>query len=787
MKKKLAFLILILVFILAVLSGCSENAELRSTFDIPEAGNIQQALDNMSDAVVARDLEKYAIYISELCPRRTEELNTMKAFISSNKLKTYSQSIKKAKRLKDGVVCTVETFYEGVSKEKNVSSRYSKDIYFIFESGTWKIADYNYYPYMNPTVVVGSDSTLYDAASSLSQTLAGELKTDSEHLQTYGNIILVGTPYDNASILDLEERGLTYVKVTDEYPGSNAGIVQVLINADNYRHAVIIQGSNISVAEDTLKYMTQYLSENPYMNPGVYFVENDRLKKASPLELTTLTTLDMSKTEQRIKEVQKHVETNLELIQEEIQLEKEQLAREIKYVSSPFKEDYHEVFERYGFNEEQAFRNSMILINSDYTDAKLCTSIFELPYGNKPGTVYAYTNYIYKKAAAHPDETQIKTEALLKGTDIHVFTADEMNGLKGYEDKIISNEYEASCYGTAMLRLEGFSENEAFNALSGNHASVFCNIGSGYAVGFGSPVPYTSEIKYRTGEISSIQNEGGFIDFKGLNSNLGESLILQIAANLAGPYDLSKKLSEEKLSRTSFKESESEQSSYLPYSAADIYSLLRTTFITDDTTCIYSTLGEAREKLRLAMGELLSVKNMRFLVSNASRYPGSQFDYALYAAGLINVEYPSAYAEAAERSRLINKLYGGISNVLSNDDEKIQKIIDILSEITDVEKKPEEFFFPDFTIANKTGSHADKALLAFGLYSSLLGDTKDTYIAIGENNSYLAFKAGGQWEYIDCKYNTLKDFITEDIYLAFNKGVVYNENLGIGDKPEFLR
>jgi hypothetical protein len=161
----------------------------------------------------------------------------------------------------------------------------------------------------------------------------------------------------------------------------------------------------------------------------------------------------------------------------------------------------------------------------------------------------------------------------------------------------------------------------------------------------------------------------------------------------------------------------------------------------------------------------------------------------LYASGLINVEHPNAYAIASEKAKLVNKQSGRISNVLSDDASKIQKLLDMLGSISEIDSKDkaDRLIFPDITLANKSGSHRDKALLAFGLYNSLFGNTQDVYIAIGGSNSYLVFADNGEWKYIDCKSNILKSFISDDIYLVFNKDFVYNRELEIGEKPEFLR
>lgn len=780
LMRKSCFLLIILIFIVSViLTGCSNEQGINKVFNIPEAEKIQKMLDDMSAAIMKNNADRIGSSLSEGCPRRQVELDGLKKLISSTKLKSYSQAVVGAKRLKDGVVCTVNISYEGTSDNKNINNQSIRNMYFIFENGTWVIGDYNYYPYMNPTVVVGSESMLYDSAYNMSEVLASKLRTDTEHLQAYGDIILVGTPYDNASILDLEEKGLTSVKVSDDYPGNDLGIVQVISNVENYRYVVIIQGSGIKSAENSIRFMTQYMKDNPYLNPGVYFIQKDILRKADPLEMTTLVTLDMDKASQRLKEVQKHMEANIAVMEEELQSEEEQLLREQSYIDNNYKEDYPKAFSRYEFYPEKSLYDSMVLINANYTDSRLCASAFQLPYGDNSGTAYAYADYSNRNISLSVDKSGDDNGLILGGSAAHTLSAHEINGS--------GNELEISSLGTSILRLAGFSAAEVYNTVAAKGNAIFFNIDAGYAISPGSPVVHTPELQLPIGKLQSIYNDGAFLNYVSNDSNLDAEEASVIYNREKELFGLSDKPPKEAPAKVPFRKSELDEKLYIPYSSEDIYSLLRNTFIIDDAPGSFSTLDEAREKLRSAMGRLLAMKSTRYIINTASRYPASQFDYARYAAGLINVEHPNAYAEAAESSRMVKALGSRIANLLSDTSAKTQKIIDVLGDIKDEDRNSDMFFFPDYCIVNKTGSHWDKALLAFGLYSNLAGSTEDTYIALGESSSYLVFKEEGQWKYLDCKYDTVKDFIDDDIYAVFNKDFVYNKKLNIGDAPDFIR
>lgn len=779
MIMKRMFSIILILAILVSMTACSDKQNQDRSFSIPEAEKLQKALDDISQAVMAKNEEVINNIISEDCPNRKLELETLKELMDSVSLKSCSQSIVAAKRLKDGVICTVSITIEGTSADKDFNRQEMRNVYFTFKNATWKVADYNYHPYMNPTVVVGNESPIYDAAYSMSEELSSALRADTEHLQSYGDIILTGTPYDNASILDLEDKGLTLTKVTEDYPGGSLGIVQVLSNVEDYRHVIIIQGSNEDSAEAAVRYMTRYLKDNPYINPGVYFIEENRFREAAPLELTSLITLDMDKSSERLREVQKQIEANIPVIEEELAAEKEQLDREQRYVDNKYQKDYSLSFSRYEFYPEDSPYESMVLINSNFTDSKLCTSAFKLPYGNSLGTAYTYADFIRRSLKLSGEGYDNNNGPLLGDTAGHTLSAGEL--------RTSGNDLEITCLGTALLRLSGFSEAEVYNATTSKGTSIFLDVGPGYSTAPGSLVVRDSSLEVPDGKLMYIYNDGAFLDYDSGTTNLDSGYAASVSEKARGLYRLSANAKGKAPEKVSFGRSELSGPEGIPYGTEEIYSLLRNTYSADYSPCTFSTLDEAKEQLRSAMGRLLAEKCTRYLVNAAAKYPLSQFDYARYAAGLINVENPMAYAEAAESSIMVKELSGGISNILTDSSEKINKITEALEDLSDEEGIPDRFYFPDYCITSKSGSHRDKALLAYGLYSRLTGSTEDTYIALGENSSYLVYREDEQWKYLDCKYNALRDFPDDDIYAAFNKDFVYNKNLDIGFLPDFMK
>lgn len=792
MKKYIRFAAAVLVLSMlsaALLSGCATYKETPAKLDLPEAEDIQALLDGMSKAVLAKDLSSYMQAFSESCLQRENVSRYFEYMKDKLAVSKYSQTVTKAKRIYGGTVCTVQIYCESQPEGKKNINTASRDIYFISENGTWRIADYDYYPLTSPYIVAGSDSILYDNAVSMSEELSCRFTTDTNYLQTYGDAIFVGTPYDNASILDLEERDLTGIKVTEDYPGDDRGIVQVLTNIDNHRFVIIIQGSSSQAAKDAVDYMTGYLHQNPYINPGVYFISGNKLKKADALELTTLTTLDPEKTEDRLTEVRKNIEANISMLREELQSEQDQLLRSEKNVHNPYLDDYYKAF----MGSEQADNPSaagIAAVPADFTDSRLCTWAFSLPASGDAGTVYSYSRFMEDKLL---DLKQPYKEegGIFSSPDIRIKTAGELYSYSDGNWKLAGDPYSISNFNTAMLRLLGFSQDEAFSCVLSDKIVNFINPGgSDTNTGFiGIPEAGLMRItqKLNADELERIENDGAYVDFAKSASNLATNKIHDYLSALGKVLKLKKEITRSKADSITVSSKERHNNTFVLYDTNDIYEMLKDTFLLDEDTNVYTSLEEAKSELRSVMGRLLAVKNTGFLINSASAYPGSQYDYARFAAGLANVEYPDVYAQAAVKSREVQEAAENISDSDTGAEEIIQQLLQLADSIKSDEASSDRFTYPDTVLSSKTGTPMDKALLLYGIYKNIYPDANDVYVAVGTGSAYLAYRDTDGWEYIDCSDNLKKNFIGDDIYLSFSEAQDYNSILEIGTKPDFIQ
>ncbi|SHI51474.1 hypothetical protein [Lutispora thermophila] len=740
MKKKL---ILILILASFFLSGCENKSVTFSQYRLAEEPEIKKTLGMLSDAILSGDAKGFINCFSSDCPF----FHKINQYMSSLKLNDinfndFSMDIENLTPLGDGIEASVKIKWDATVKDSKKCGSLVRKIYLSRDNDIWKIKDYNFHIYSNPTVVVGRSSLLLSNGEQMANALESQLLLDTQHLQNTGDIILLGTAYDNASILEMEINNLTYIRVTEDYPGRGLGIVQVIPNVEQYRHVIIIQGSTLQDAKDSIGFMTDYLIAEKYMEPGVYIIKDKKIRKAELLELTSLTSFDYNKATETLERAKGIIEYNIKLICDEIALEKDNIISLMKNTSDEHRKDYKETF---SYNSCQSSQKphpiSMGLICSYLINKDLCTKAFQLPpKGN----------------------ADILNSAAMNGEGLNVSSM------------------------TALLRLAGLGENQVFSLRKGDGSIVFANIGEGYALDFDSIVFPGVFQHCHLEEAEHMENEGYYIDFKKNLTNMDSEDIMDSINKLHNAFNPEKDILKSKMTRGKFSSDENLHHISLPYNIHDIYVMLQANAPYYQTGNAFNSLKEARESLKEAMGQLLWIKLRKHVISLASKYPGSQYDYSLYSAGLINVKHPEAYAEAARESAPVKKKSSEIGSASKEADDKIRGILSLLSTIKERNKEEDSLLHPDICLETKCGKVIDKALLAYGLYANLFNKAEEAWIAIGDGSSYLVIKDDYGYKYVDCKYNSLSRLPDSTIYLCFNEKYAYNGRLGIGSKPEFL-
>ncbi len=157
----------------------------------------------------------------------------------------------------------------------------------------------------------------------------------------------------------------------------------------------------------------------------------------------------------------------------------------------------------------------------------------------------------------------------------------------------------------------------------------------------------------------------------------------------------------------------------------------------------------------------------------AKKFPGSIFDFALYAFRKIDVPYPQAYVYAAMRDYHTRELGRNIKN--------LKDALDILESIPgkdSILKSRERIALPDECLIFKTASDRDRALLLFTLLK---------HSPISQENMAIAFSEEESYVYYDYKWIEIKTFSSfsqepRGLKLVFNekykKVYIYNEQAG---------
>lgn len=733
------FLAFIIALAILSLVGCQFKQKSASDY-IWEETEIQKLLDNLSSAVLSTNTEEYLSYFSPDCPFLNQINEDFSSLKSNIKLDAFSMKLENVKPFNEGYIASVKIQWEGAVDGQKKKVLGVRDIYLRNDTSSWKIWDNNFHIYDKPSIVVGNGSLLMSDGQKMAKELSSKLLTDITHIQKNGDIILIGTAYDNASILELEKSGFTYVNVTDKFPKDDKGIVQVLSNIDNYRHIIIIQGNSLKNARYAVDFMAQYLKENKYIDPGVYFIKDGSMNKAEIMELTSLTSLDHRKTDEVLSGVKNIIEYNINQIKDEIALEEENIKLIGKNIFNPYKEDYWKAFSSINSLDQISPVINMAKICAYFGDEDICTKALELPPSYS-------LDFIYSLASITGD---------LKASPI-----------------------------IALLRLSGFNPDEVLLLESSKDSSLFINKEEGYSLG--REIPFVGGISQQRAfdEVRRLFNDTYFIDFKENISNIPKEDLINSISSINRTYNLKKELLQGSISKRNFGSIEQIIDSQIPYSIFDMYEKLQNRASLYQSSS-YSSLSEAREELTKVLGKLLSLKCKKSIASLAAKYGASQYDYSRYAIGFTYVEHPKAYAKAAAESKALKQTSWGNGAYKKDTKGKIQYIIDLLSKIKTEERAEDLFLQPETCLIEGKGGAKDKALLAYGIYSNMPNASDEAYIAIGDEYSYLVIKDKEYYYFIDCKWNTVVSRPLCPIYLCFNEETEYNSILGIGRKPSFL-
>jgi hypothetical protein len=634
----------------------------------------------------------------------------------------------------------------------------------------WKIDEHgNHVLIKNPNIVTGSGIEYQDILKSLIDQTNGNLFYDYNFMATYGDVVLVGLPYDNAMVADLQKKGLVKTNVTETWPGSGIGVIQSIKGVKNYRNLILIQASDKKGLKNAIKYFINFIKNNIDFNDNEVIFVTDRLgvlyriedEKAKEPELNI----------ERIDKTIKNATKNMILIINHVKGLNNWYNRQNKDLKKIIHDDdinlnyLKSAFKLHSY-QGLPLDIGIILTPANMTLPETSKIAIEIYQGKNLNTVENYLDFVRRNL--------IHTENLF-GRNIWIVDrkspANEMLNFKRDFGKISGDCYALSSFSTAILRLMKFNNREVFNVNVDRHVVNFLSFEDRDYI-------FDPSFGFKTYLLKNYTAH----DVKGISNDTLYFILYKHASNLTmeeGLYYI-KKLYElidcRKRDLEVFRKGTFTQDPFVvdrPITAniEDVFKEIHPSIYTD--VLVQSELPdyeEVMEELRIEVSKLLSNKAMNEALTLAMEYPGSQYNFIRYALGDVSVNRPQAYAMASVEASLTKEKSSELAE--KSLDKDIIKITKILEEIQNIDQPGNNLTFPDYLLISKKGSPWSKALLAYGLLKNKYKDIQ-CYIILADNNGYLAIKHS-KWEYIDCSKNLVVNEINpRNIITIFNEDKVF--------------
>lgn len=327
---------------------------------------------------------------------------------------------------------------------------------------------------------------------------------------------------------------------------------------------------------------------------------------------------------------------------------------------------------------------------------------------------------------------------------------------------LVGECYAQASFNTAILRLCGFSANEVFTisiqGLGGGHAVNIVNVDgrwyvfdSTYAhyVRIGMRDSIIFERYYRppiTDYITTLENDKYLINFGNLYqeyiptlvdpySNMNPGLLIDIIENIRPLFN----------------------NSFLGESKWDINSFIENSTPNPwmKTVAVPFTVADAEGDSIEEKTESLVMMNKDFIIAQNDEKNQNQYDKSLYALGLLSVDYPQAYANAAKLAAWTSK-FGMDLDMSTAGFDIFMTSLWIRATVLNKQIIEEDCCaYSDLLYLRHAGSSVDKAILAYGMLRNMRKDNdfwqhSDLYVIITDDyEGFLAVKKTDDWEYLN--------------------------------------
>lgn len=424
-----------------------------------------------------------------------------------------------------------------------------------------------------------------------------------------------------------------------------------------------------------------------------------------------------------------------------------------------------------------------VLIPANMMTIDICRTALSLYHDDKMETLHALEDFALEHMvipfyADHmiltllaASMTSLPLYAIRKSAANEMYLWGESSFCNG---NIVGDCYSQAVFNTAILRLCGFSADEVFTVLIPMHAVCVAQIDeqwyvfdtvaasdSGHALYEVLPVPEFMQ------SIQAIENDKYFINFGRGHPN-------------GMPYLETSFSNMDNVQLTEFVE----QIIPLFNDASlgeDGWSI--THFIKNATPCpevvtkdipftVLNASGSSVEDKSISLSHQIKT----FVFNQRDEKNLNQYDRAVYSSGLLSVDLPQVYANAAKYGFFTSWIARCIdSKNPYTDVEKIMNIIKFF--IEDGHHSIEnQVYFSDFTYRMGKGTSIDKAVLSYGTLRNMKKETDfwpttDLYVLITEdNNGVLAVQLEEEWKYLSFNPGpSLSDTAPKSVHMVFNE------------------
>lgn len=424
-----------------------------------------------------------------------------------------------------------------------------------------------------------------------------------------------------------------------------------------------------------------------------------------------------------------------------------------------------------------------VLIPANMMTIEVCRTALSIHQEDKMETLYALEEYALEHMVVPFYANHgLLTMIIASMTSLPLYAmrknaADEMS-IWG-ESQLIKKDIVGDCYSqavfnTAVLRLSGFSSDEVYTVLIPMHAVcvvqvnnqwyVFDSVAaedSGHAIYEVLPVPEFMQ------KIQAIENDKYFINFGRGHPN-------------GMPY-----------LENPFSNMDAVQLTYLIDKMTPMFNNATlgeyewdiSHFIETATPCpeiltkaiplnVFNAIGSTVEEKSLSLARQIE----SFVFNQSDENNLNQYDRAVYSHGLLSVNLPQVYANAAKYGFFTSWFARILDCKDSSDDvHKILKMINFLIE-DDQHSMDDQVYFSDFTYRMGKGSSVDKAVLVYGTLRNMKKDNtfwqpEDLFVLItDEYQGYLAVNLDERWNYLSFDNESLISYTVPDsIIFVFNE------------------